>query len=162
MRFDATKAPCRRLPFGFSAQRVKGRKLLLFLVLTSVCAGCGPKRPTTAPVKGKVLLDGRPLTTGNVGTFPTAGRGAHGDIQPDGTFELHTYSKNDGALLGKHKVGVVAYDTSGPKGPESPYGKLLVPQVYTNPETSGFTIDVQPGGIDDVVLEMTTKGQPKK
>ena len=115
-----------------------------------------------APVKGKVLLDGRPLTTGNVGTIPTAGRGAHGDIQADGTFELFTYSKNDGALLGKHKVGVVAYDSTGHKGPESPYGKLLVPQRYTNPETSGFTIDVQPSGNDDVVFELTTKNQPKK
>jgi hypothetical protein len=115
-----------------------------------------------APVKGKVLLDGRPLATGNVGTIPAAGRGAHGDIQADGTFELYTYAKRDGALIGKHKVGVVAYDSTGPKGPESPYGKLLVPQRYTNPESSGFTIDVQSGGNDNVVLEMTTKNQPKK
>jgi hypothetical protein len=138
------------------------RKYLFPLLLISLCVGCGPKRPAMAPVKGKVLLDGRPLNIGNVGTIPSAGRGAHGDIQPDGTFELYTYSKNDGAMLGKHKVGVVAYDSSGPKGPESPYGKLLVPRRYMNPETSGFTIDVQPGGNDDVVLEMTTKDQNKK
>jgi hypothetical protein len=65
-------------------------------------------------------------------------------------------------LLGKHKVGIVAYDSSGPRGPETPYGKLLVPKRYTNPESSGFEIDVQPSGNDDVVFEMTTKEQPNK
>jgi hypothetical protein len=115
-----------------------------------------------APVKGKVLLDGQPLTVGSVNTLPTAGRGAHGDIQSDGSFQLRTFAKNDGALVGRHKVSVSAYDSTGPKGPESPYGRLLVPQRYTNPESSGLTIDVQPSGNDNVVVEVTTEDQPRK
>jgi hypothetical protein len=162
MPFDLAQAPCGNFPRGFFGRRMKVWEFLLTLMLASLCAGCGPKRPPMAPVRGKVLLDGRPLNTGNVGTIPTAGRGAHGDIQADGTFELYTYSKRDGALIGKHKVGIVAYDSTAPKGPESPYGKLLVPKRYTNPESSGFTIDVQPSGNDDVVFEMTTKEEIKK
>lgn len=124
--------------------------------------GCGPKHPSMASVKGKVLLNGQPMTSGSVGTVPTAGRGAHSDIHSDGTFELHTYSAGDGALIGKHKVAVVAYDATGGKTPESEYGKLIVPKRYANYETSGLTIDVQPGGNDDVVLELATKNRPNK
>jgi hypothetical protein len=126
----------------------------LFLV---VAAGCGPKRPPMAPVKGKVILDGQPLTKGNVSTVPDAGRGAHGDIQPDGTFELYTYRAKDGALVGKHKVAVAAYDASAGKGPESEYGKLLVPKHYTNYETSGLTIDVKDSEPNTPTLELTSQ-----
>src|SRR4051812_8123961 len=81
MPFDATKAPACRLRRRLSGRRMKVRNILFPLLLVSLCVGCGPKRPAMAPVKGKVLLDGQPLNTGNVGTIPTAGRGAHGDIQ---------------------------------------------------------------------------------
>ena len=123
------------------------------------CLGCGPKTRDVAPVNGHAFLDDKPMTRGYVGTLPTSGRGASGNINPDGTFELHTFSAHDGALLGTHKVGVVAYDESGQRSPESEYGKLLVPKRYTNPETSGFTIDVPEDGLDDVELKLYTKEQ---
>lgn len=126
--------------------------MLILAVATVV--GCGPKHPATALVKGKVLLNGQPLTLGSVGTVPAAGRGAHGVIQPDGSFELQTYAARDGALIGTHKVAVVAYDSSGGKGPESEYGKLLVPKRYANYETSGLTIDVKEGEVNTPTLEL--------
>jgi hypothetical protein len=127
------------------------------LVMFAALLGCGREGPDLAPVKGTVTLDGQPMTHGHVGTIPAVGRGAHGDIQPDGTFELYTYDKGDGARVGAHKVGVAAYDASAPRGPESEYGKLLVPKHYTNPESSGLTIDVPADGLDNVVLELSTK-----
>ena len=107
-----------------------------------------------APVNGKVLLNGQPMSAGSVGTVPAAGRGAHGDIQPDGTFELHTFAQHDGALIGPHKVAVTAYDASAGKGPESEYGKLLVPKRYTNYEISGLTIDVKADEPNTPTLEL--------
>src|ERR1051326_1731749 len=101
------------------------RNPLLFIVAI-FCAGCGPGHPAVAPVRGKVLLDGHPLKIGMVNTLPAAGRGAHGVIQSGGSFQLHTYGKNDGALVGSHKIAIAAYDGSGGKTPESPDGKLLV------------------------------------
>ncbi|MFO0790069.1 MAG: hypothetical protein U0805_11495 [Pirellulales bacterium] len=106
-----------------------------------VATGCGRGSASTAKVIGSVTLDGKPLTTGNVITLPTAGRGARGPIKSDGTFELGTFSKTDGAMVGVHKVAVVAYESTK-RGPEGGDGKLLVPQRYTNPETSGLTIEV--------------------
>jgi len=145
----------------FSQVRMYVRRLWP-LALTLLFLGCGSGHPAVAPVKGKVLLDGQPLHTGSVNTLRGAGRGAHGEIKSDGTFVLRTFAKSDGALLGTHKVAVAAYDGTGPKTPETPYGKLLVPQRYTNPETSNLSIEVDSGGTDSVVLELTTKDQKKK
>ena len=124
-----------------------------------VCAlsslGCRPKTPNVVPVTGKVLLDGKPLATGSVLTQPGAGRGSKGFIQ-DGAFELSTFAKGDGAVLGTHKVGVVAYESHGTGGPEATMGKLLVPERYINPETSGLTIEVTADGPNEPVLELTS------
>jgi hypothetical protein len=146
---EATTPSCR---FSREARRVWPLLFVMFAALP----GCGTKGPELAPVKGKVTLDGRPMTHGHVGTIPPVGRGAHGDIQSDGTFELHTYAKGDGARVGAHKVGVAAYDASAPRGPESEYGKLLVPKHYTNPESSGLTIDVSADGLENVELKLST------
>ncbi len=124
-----------------------------FVVAVILSGGCGPRGPSVATVKGKVLLNGQPLTKGQVGTIPSAGRGANGIIQPDGSFELNTFRKGDGALIGTHKVGVAAFE-GGAKGPEGGNGKLLVPQRYTNPETSGLTIEVKADGDNAPVLEL--------
>lgn len=123
------------------------------------CIGCGPGLPPTAPVKGKVLLNGQPLTTGRVITVPEAGRGANGIIQPDGSFELSTYGDRDGAAIGKNKVGIVAYEDTGRHGPEAGYGRLLVPERYANPETSQLTINVKVDQENVVELNLTTKSR---
>src|SRR5262245_32840897 len=85
-----------------------------FLLVASI-AGCKPKS-NVAPVRGKVTLDGKPLAQGMIATLPAAGRGASGTIQPDGSFELQTFGKNDGATIGLHKVAVVAYDAPANAG----------------------------------------------
>lgn len=108
--------------------------------------GCGdgrPKKPPVAVVKGKVELDGKPLQSGSVTTSVESGRGALGSIT-NGQFELSTYGTNDGAILGKHQVAVTARE-KGEEGPEAKPGKLLVPERYTNPQTSGLTIEVKDG-----------------
>jgi hypothetical protein len=117
--------------------------------------GCGGKTPSIVPVRGKVLLNGQPLTTGRVLTQPSAGRGANGIIKSDGTFELSTLGDRDGASPGTHKVAVVAYQSVG-AGPEAGPGNLLVPERYTNPESSGLTIEVTADGENAPVLELTS------
>lgn len=120
--------------------------------------GCGGEGPALVPVKGKVLLNGQPLTTGNVTTMPPSGRGAFGPIQSDGTFEL-TSGREAGALVGLHKVAVVAVEGEAFQGAEAPAtgpAKSLVPQRYNNPETSKLTIEVKADGENAPVLELTT------
>ena len=108
--------------------------IAFFLIgCTFSCCGCDSKSPV-AIVRGKVTLDGKPVEAGAIVTRPDAGRGAQGVIK-NGQFELGTFSAQDGALIGTHRVAVIAQEKSQ-GGPESAAGKLLVPERYTNPETS--------------------------
>lgn len=120
--------------------------LMVVVTFVVACVGCGsgkPNRPPVAVVNGKVLLDGRPLETGSIETSVDSGRGALGSIH-GGQFELSTYGTNDGALIGMHRVAVIARE-KGEEGPEAKAGKLLVPERYTNPQSSGLIIEVKPG-----------------
>jgi hypothetical protein len=140
-----------------SSFRLGGLRLcVLAFVLFASASGCSKKGPAIAHVKGRVLLNGQPLTTGSVITIPTAGRGAKSFIQTDGAFELGTFAASDGAIVGEHKVGVVAYDRPANAGPESNNGKLLVPQRYVNPESSGLKIDVKANEPNIPTLELTS------
>src|SRR5438045_3467653 len=84
----------------------------LFLWLcTFVLAGCdnSPKLPPMAPVSGKVTMDSKPVTSGNVSLLPQstdnkAGLSA-GQIGEDGSYTIFTAGK-EGAPLGKYKVTV--------------------------------------------------------
>jgi hypothetical protein len=138
------------------------RSLYVVIVLVPACIGCHKSGPAIAPVKGKVLLDGKPMTKGTVITMPAAGRGAKSPIASDGSFQIGTFTKTDGAIVGTHRAAVVAYEPPPNAGPESPFGTLLVPKKYISPEASGLTIDVPPEGKNDVVLNLTTAPEPKK
>jgi hypothetical protein len=118
--------------------------------------GCQHQGPTVAPVTGKVLLNGKPLTQGNVVTHPSGGRGSNGVIQSDGSFRLSTYGKQDGAIVGIHKVGVLAFEGKVGSGPEAVGGKMIVPQRYINPETSQLTIEVTADGPNEPVIQLSS------
>src|SRR6187402_2127746 len=81
--------------------------VLFWCLLALVTAGCGSKHPLTAPVKGKITIDGKPVTTGRISFHPVSGeRPALANIQPDGSYSLTTFEDGDGALLGRHKVSI--------------------------------------------------------
>jgi hypothetical protein len=110
--------------------------------------GCGKKTLPTAPVEGKVLFEGKPLTFGGVLFQPDDGPMARGSIQPDGTFRLTTYRDGDGAVLGMHRVQIACYETQRPdakakKNAEGGLGKPLIPQKYLRIDTSGLQAEVK-------------------
>lgn len=127
--------------------------VFVFVVASVGCGSGKPNRPPVAVVNGKVLLDGQPLETGSIETSVDSGRGALGSIQ-GGQFELSTYGTNDGAILGTHKVAVIARE-KGEAGPEAKAGKLLIPERYTSPLSSGLTIEVK-AGDNTPTLELKT------
>ncbi|QDU55507.1 hypothetical protein [Aeoliella mucimassa] len=122
--------------------------------------GCGGG-PETAKVTGTVLLDGNPLSQGKVIFRPENGKVAEGEIASDGTFRLGTFSDSDGALLGKHKVAVMAYSKANwPPKYDQPDGSVdsgsLIPLFYTSPDSSGLEYDVESGG-NDFTIELKSK-----
>jgi len=99
----------------------------LFLAGTFVLAGCGGgKEFKTSPVSGTVKCSGKLITAGLVVFTPIpkpgtksqeTGRSASGIIQADGTFVLSTYKDGDGAIVGRHRIQVMA---PAPEDDDSP------------------------------------------
>lgn len=126
-----------------------------------VLAGCGGGNGlTTAPVKGKVLVNGQPLSHGTISFRPEAGSPATGEIRPDGTFTLTTFKPGDGAIVGTHEVLVVATERDAgtipppQPGEEVVMGKSIIPQKYTSFSTSGLTADVVAGEDNSFTFEL--------
>ena len=133
---------------------------------------CRPSRPAVAPVSGRITRDGKPVTSGVVSFYPVAGRPAAGQIDADGRYTLGTFTRNDGALLGSHRVVIEARSvTEGKRRPTTKVAQLsddmpeairmemeagnatagfeqitwLVPETYAAQATTPLRADVQPG-----------------
>lgn len=136
------------------------------LVLSAVgllvtASGCpkGGAAYKTAPVKGKVVYNGQPVTSGSIHLQPVAvqgaaasnpGQPANGQVQSDGTFVLSTYKEGDGAVIGKHKVSYIPVskgaETYEDKPEVSPYLGLVPKEqeVEIKPGQNELTIELVP------------------
>ena len=113
--------------------------LVLVAALLAGMTGCawGGAEYKVAPVKGKVTAKGEAVKGGSVNLQPmevagaktgSLGKPASGEVKEDGTFVLSTYGKEDGAVVGKHRVtympvlqGAKSYED---KPAPSPYAGL--------------------------------------
>ncbi len=117
-------------------------------IFAGLLCGCGSGEeptPETVPVQGKVTYQGKPVPKGTISFQPSDGRPAVGEIQSDGTYSLSTFGEKDGAILGAHKVMVVAKSGDPSKMPSTPGyvpPKDLVPQKYGSTATSGLETTV--------------------
>jgi hypothetical protein len=87
------------------------------------------------------------------------GQPATAAIQPDGTFTVVTRGEGSGTAVGKRRIRVACYEAQDPNreaigGDEDTLGKSLIPEKYTSFETSGLTVDVQPGRNEPLILEL--------
>jgi hypothetical protein len=82
-------------------------------------SGCGGG-PAMAPVKGRVMFNGKPVRQASVIFAPIAsgekdlqaGKPATGLTDDDGNYTLSTYKLNDGARVGRHQVKIDLDDTN--------------------------------------------------
>jgi hypothetical protein len=126
--------------------------LFLIIVLVTV-SGCGDGRPMRVPVSGTVLIDGQPLSRGNIKFVPENGRPSAGKIGQDGRFTLTCYDGADGAILGKHRVQVAAN-----RGISESKIEWFAPQKYADFRTSEIEVEIsQP--IDDLKIELKSDGK---
>ncbi|PQO30148.1 hypothetical protein C5Y97_21620 [Blastopirellula marina] len=125
--------------------------------MVCLLVGCGsgrdPNLPETAPVYGVVTLRGETLPEGTVRFTPDdpLGNPASGMIQSDGTFEVSTYSRHDGAVLGKHKVTVVVDPRLDGSQPDPPFS---IPKAYRDPKTTPLEVEIVKGNKNEVVLNI--------
>jgi hypothetical protein len=112
--------------------RVLGTTLILIAV-----AGCSGAK--TQPVRGNVVFkDGTPATGGTVIFEPVDKNiqvSARGDIEPDGSFRLGTYTHDDGAPEGAYHVLVVPPAPPEEKDERRPQ-RPPISRKYLSPGTS--------------------------
>lgn len=141
--------------------------------------GCGGDRFPVRPAKGKVLCNGKPITSGSITFTPIGtdannsetGKQASGTLDSDGTFVLSTYGRFDGAIVGKHIVqfsGAGAEDSdeseSDSKGEsETTSGKgnviRRVNQKSDCVQKEEITVEVAARGENDFTIELNPKGK---
>lgn len=131
--------------------------VVVLLAAAVVSLGCGKDKRNIVPLTGKVTFDGKPLQFGAVTILHDHGQPATAVIQPDGTFTMATLGEGDGAVVGKWRVRVVCYENQDPSKTEGAVmlGKLLIPERYTDIETSGLTVEVRPDRNEPLVINLT-------
>ena len=135
----------------------------LFSLVFMTALGCGPAGPEMGQVTGKVTFDGVVIPTGTIQFWPESGRPSRGSIADDGTYTLTTFEKNDGALVGKHRVTIQAtqiseqgpqldstaaeiahFSQKGAKRIRASRVKWLVPEEYSEVDTTTLVATVKP------------------
>ena len=136
---------------------------ILAAALLMVVAGCGPSRGVI-PVTGIVKLEnGAPLARGIV--FLTGGgeNGARGQIQPDGTFRLGTFTATDGTKPGTYTAYILGATEEDTRSYEEklnqtrPAPPSLVDKKYDAAATSDLRVEIKPPKTHlELVLEPNT------
>ena len=141
------------------------RVFLNVLVLTIVCAGCGPKiiPIETAHVSGIATFEGKPLENYRVFLYcetDEAMEPATGIVTADGSFTLSVRKSGDGAIVGNNKVWLT-YDPPMPEqvpGRETawtpPSPKVKLAKKFMTSGTSGLTVEVPSSGITNYKLDL--------
>lgn len=114
-------------------------------------AGCG-RGPERVPVSGQVLIDGKPLTNGEITVAPLGKRAAFSTIDSEGRFQLTTYETGDGTSLGTHPVSIHSGEFLDPS-----HKLWHVPKKYANLTTSGLSVTID-GPTDSLVVNLTWAG----
>jgi hypothetical protein len=136
-----------------SATQSRRGGCLLALAVLALASGCrGADSPRTYPVKGKVTYNGKPVPNGTITFVSASGQAATGEIRPDGSYELKTFRRGDGAVPGEHKVVIVAMEDTASKLPEQRGGTPppIIPDKYTSVATTDLRAEVkaEPNTID--------------
>jgi hypothetical protein len=133
----------------------RGRLRCVVAIFLFALAGCSSK--LAADVSGKVTLDGKPIGPGDV-VFTPAGQSnnaATGTVENDGSYYLKT-GRTTGLAPGKYQVSLSVREPPANfhPGDRPPPGRLLIPDRYQLPSSSGLEFDIQPGHNNvDLVLK---------
>ncbi len=139
----------RRSPFVICFQPLS---LLAGVLLLSGCAKSHEFE--TAKVSGMVTYNAKPLQIGSLLFIPEAGGPtAQGKINTKGEFYMGTYNDADGAILGKHKVMIMAITSPGGTGlPEDSIKSKgdgvpvsVIPEHFGDQSKSGLEVEVKKG-----------------
>lgn len=128
--------------------------LSLLLAVASL-VGCS-NRDGLVPVSGTVMIDGKPLTKGQVMVIPSGHRPSVGVIDENGRFTLSCYKPGDGVPVGTHPMAVTALEQIDDRSI-----RWFAPKKYADQYNSGLTMNVE-GAKDDMQIDLTWQGSRNK
>ena len=122
--------------------------VLIVLALVVLCPACSSGRKPVHPVRGRVLVNGKPATQAQVLFHPAQGGEAEpkpsGQTDEQGYFTLTSYARNDGAPEGDYAVTVTLFRVFRCGDQELvPYNVL--PQRYASRQTSQLRAAINKG-----------------
>jgi hypothetical protein len=130
--------------------------------MCTLAAGCsGSKQTPVYPVRGQVLLNGKPLSQAIV-TFHHQGSGPDApapsaQTDSEGRYTLTSYQNGDGAPEGEYAVSLVCFRTRElRKGSDEDTARNIVPARYANAATSRLTAKVAAGKNELPPLQVKT------
>lgn len=141
---------------------------MLVGILACGLFGCGPRRPQTYPVHGKVTFpDGEPVTSAIIEFELISGDlkqayNARGMVGRDGTFQLKTFRDGDGAVAGRHRAIVQEpLPIDDPEPGKKPWVAAIHPK-YRTYENSGLEFEVKETSNEiPIVVDRIGKSAPK-
>ena len=110
------------------------------LLATALClAGCGGGgQPDVAPVTGTVTLDSTPLAGAMVEFTPESGKASRAVTDAEGRYELVYLRDIRGAVLGRHRVRIIANH----EGADESTRRITLPAKYD--QATELTAEVEP------------------
>lgn len=125
------------------------------VLVALAAAGCG--EPAVHPVKGRVMLEGKPMKGGgSIAFMPVDGRpgkAAGGEIKEDGTYELMTHKPGDGSMAGEFRVVIHQSTDREPDATKDgeKAGRAVtvvgaadrIPAIYSDPARSPLKANVE-------------------
>ena len=132
---------------------------LAVLALAALCPACSSDRKTVYPVRGQVLVDGKPAAQAQV-LFHPAESGPEllspsGQTDDRGYFNLTTYLNSDGAQEGSYTVTVTWFRVFR-NGDETIRHNVL-PRRYAAPESSQLKVTVNKGKNELSALQLSSR-----
>jgi hypothetical protein len=139
------------------------RPLPLLALLLPLLAGCGGGPYKTAPVSGRVTMNGKPLANVAVLFQPMAtpnniepGPGSTGTTDGDGHYTLTLVGKDSkGAVVGKHKVQITMMNKDD-SDDDRPHRVKRLPAKYSGKNTK-LEYDVPASGTDAANFDLSAR-----
>jgi hypothetical protein len=141
------------------------RRLSVCAAAAVLAAGCNSGPYETAPVSGRVTLNGQPVAGVAVMFQPIApegnpnpGPGSYGVTDAEGRYSLKLIGKEtSGAVVGKHKVRIEVYtepgDSSDDRPQKRPKPTVQIPRKYNQAEAI-LEFEVTAKGSDNADFDL--------